>query len=136
LMRDVALSLDVTDVPEGRLRVRLTATKGLWAVDVAQADYGSGAPLHVALLRPRAATTRTRRDVRDALTTSDGARVALTDRDNAVDVDFDAPPPIPGALRTVILRSAGYYTIDSAATGDPDPEALSRLVDEPGAYGR
>jgi hypothetical protein len=51
-------------------------------------------------------------------------------------VRYAAPPEAPGLARTFILRSTGWYRVDSPETGEPDVASLSGLARDSLAVGR
>jgi hypothetical protein len=135
--REQAVALDLQGTPEGTLRVRATSTVGLWIVDSVAADFAAAAPVRVTELTPRRAfRVRDGADRRAALASVDSDRVAMASGDDDFELEFDAPPVAPGLTRSVIVKASGYYTIHATPTGDPNPELIERLLDEPGAYGR
>jgi hypothetical protein len=136
LFRDLAVVLDVRDLPADRLRVRLDSTVGLWMVDSIEADFSKDAELPVREIRPTLARDEHGSDVTAALLAADDRSYEMTDASTWAEVTFDAPPCRPGLERTLVLRANGYYRIHVHSDGEPQPELVRRLIQEPGAFGR
>jgi hypothetical protein len=136
LWKDVVVPLDLAGVDGDRVRVRLSATAGLWLVDHAALEPGSVRVEPDAELRPARARDEGGNDVLPLLLAADGRHYVMPDRQNRAEIRFPAPPRRPGWDRSVLLKSTGYYLIHVTARGEPRFDLMKRLVDEPGAYGR
>jgi hypothetical protein len=134
--KDVVVPLDLSGVDGERVRVRLSATAGLWLVDQAALEPGSVRVEADAELLPESARDETGTDVLPLLLKADGRRYVMPDRQNRADLRFPAPPRRAGWDRSVLLKSTGYYLIHVTPRGEPRFELMERLVNEPGAYGR
>ncbi len=134
--KDVVVPLDLAGVDTDRVRLRLSATAGLWLVDQAALEPGSVRVEADAELLPAHARDESGRDVLPLLLAADGRRYVMPDRQNRADLRFPAPPPDAGRDRSVLLKSTGYYLIHTTPRGKPRLELMERLVNEPGAYGR
>jgi hypothetical protein len=134
--KDVVVPLDLSDVDGERVRVRLSATAGLWMVDRAALEPGSVLVEPDAELLPQRARDERGSDVLPLLLAADGRRYVMPDLENRADLSFAAPPPKPGWDRSVLLEATGYYLIHVPPGGEPQLELMERLVNEPGAYGR
>ena len=130
-----AMDLQLDGIPGDMLRLRLLTTPGLWRVDGVQADFGPEAPLDAIELPIVEARTGEGTDVRELLVAADGRRLVMK-RGDSVDIVAAVPPPRPGRSWTYFLKSAGYYTPQVRATGEPQTALFARLLKEPGALGQ
>ncbi len=128
--------LDLRDVEGDTLRVRIDALPGLWAIGRIGVDYDARpvAPAHA--LSPRSARAADGADVRSLLADSDDRRLTLAATTGRVDLVFDAPAPIPGAERSLLIELEGYYRPLVPASGEPHTALFETLVHEPGALAR
>jgi len=131
-----AVPLDLRDVEGDTLRVRIEALPGLWAIGRVGVDYDARpmAPAHA--LSPRSARAEGGRDVLDRLVASDDRRLTLASMSGRVDLAFDAPAPVPGAGRSVLIELEGFYRPLVPASGEPQTALFKTLVHEPGALAR
>jgi hypothetical protein len=136
LFRDLALTIDVRDAPHDRLRVRLDSTVGLWMVDSVEADFSQDPLLRVHEIPPTRALDERGSDVTAALGATDDRSYEMTDASKWAELVFEAPPRDAGLERTILLRANGYYRIHVHKDGEPQPELVRRLIQEPGAFGR
>lgn len=135
--RDQAVPIDLRGVEGRTLRVRVDGPPGLWAIDRAVVAFDSGEPVReTRVLLSRAVGEHDEADRTALLRRADGRRHSLRPRTDSVLLAFDAPPERPGFHRTVLAEATGYYNVIVPADGDPQREALRRLIDEPGAVAR
>jgi hypothetical protein len=74
--------------------------------------------------------------VRSLLVDSDDRRLTLAATSGRVDLAFDAPTPIPGTERSLLIELEGYYRPLVPASGEPQTALFETLVHEPGALAR
>ncbi|MBI2566357.1 MAG: hypothetical protein HYV63_04915 [Candidatus Schekmanbacteria bacterium] len=101
------------ELPPGgdRVTVQLEATPRFW--EIQEVTIASALPPDTSPreLRARSALLASGTDVAALLAAADGRRVNLAPGER-VEVAFEAPPPAPGRMRTVIASMRGYYAID------------------------
>ncbi len=136
LPRDVAVSIDLRDVPGERLRLRLDSTVGLWTIDSVHVDYSRGAPLEVREIPPSKVTDQEGRDLTASVSRADGKDYVMSGATASAEAIFPAPPRRPGCDRSVVLKTTGYYKIHVEGKGEPQLALVQRLVNEPGAFGQ
>jgi len=136
LARDVAVAIDLGDVPGERLRLRLDSTVGLWAIDSVHVDYSRGAPLEVREIPPAKVTDQEGRDLTASVSRADGKDYVMSGATAWAEAVFPAPPRRPGWDRSVLLKTTGYYKIHVEGRGEPQLALVQRLVNEPGAFGQ
>jgi hypothetical protein len=134
--REQALVVDVPEGTGGRLKVRLSATAGLWRIDRVAADFGPVAAPTGRELPLVSARTRRGQSVHELVNHVDGREVVMPPWSAVVELEF-APSPQPGgARRAYAVRATGHYRILVKAVGDPDRRTFDRLLAEPGEFGR
>lgn len=136
VLRDVALPLDLSDVPGDRLRVRIDGPPGLWGLDRAVVTWpaeGAHQELRVPLKRAIGEGGET---LTGLLARADGRRHVLRPHRDRVTLVFPAPPLPPGRARSVLVEATGYYRPLVPVEGPPQRAAFRRLVEEPGAVAR
>jgi hypothetical protein len=128
--------LDLRDVDGDTLRLRVDALPGLWAIDHVAVDYAARPVSPAQTLSPRSARAANGADVRGLLAASDDRRLTLAAMSGRVDLAFDAPAPVPGSERSVLIELEGYYRPLVPASGEPQAALFEALVHEPGALAR
>lgn len=129
------IPLDLSAVVGETVRVRLEAPPSFWSVDYVAIDYSPEHAITVHTLAPKQALDRDGGDVRDLLATVDDRYYEMVKGDEA-ELIFDVPLVPEGQVQSYLLRSTGWYEIDSPGTGDPDTELLRMIEWEPGAIAR
>jgi hypothetical protein len=127
--------LDLRDVEGETLRLRIDALPGLWAFDELAVDY-EARRVEARELSPASARAADGADARGLLADSDDRRLTLAATTGRVDLAFDAPPPVPGAERSLLIELEGYYRPLVPASGEPQTALFETLVHEPGALAR
>jgi hypothetical protein len=130
-----AQELDLSLVAGDTVRVRLESVPSFWLVDYVGLDLSADAPLAIAELTLASATDSTGADRRSALMAADGNALRL-DAGEHLDLTLTAPSPGPGLARSYILRSTGWYELQTRTTSEPDVTLLRRVAMERGAIAR
>jgi hypothetical protein len=136
LPRDVAVSIDLGDVPGERLRLRVDSTVGLWTIDSINVDYSRGATVEVREIAPSKVTDQEGRDLTTSVSRADGKDYVMSGATAWAEAIFPAPPRRPGWDRSIVLKTTGYYKIHAEGKGEPQLALVQRLVNEPGAFGQ
>ncbi len=129
------IPLDLSAVVGEAVRVRLEAPPSFWFVDHVAIDYSPERTIALQTLTPRQALDRDGGNVRDLLATVDDRYYEMVKGDEA-ELIFDVPPVPKGQARSYLLRSTGWYKINSPETGEPDVELLRMIERELGAIAR
>ncbi len=132
IVKDRSYVLDIQDVPDTTLRIRLKPAVGFWLFDRLGAEYGEDAPLDIAEIRPVASGGKEADSITSLLAKADRRYNVLSEIGAAVELDFPAPPPKPGFDRTVFLKARGYYKVHLQTAGKPQIDLLGRIFHEPG----
>ena len=133
--REVVLPIDCSGIEGDEVRLTLESTAGLWMIDEVRADFSEDVSVRVSEVAPASATTRDGTDVRALLESADGRYHVLDRIGMSTMVEFAVPPQAPGTVRTVILKSAGYYLPHALPSGPPQLTTMHRIGDEHGAFG-
>ncbi len=131
----MAVELDLRATPVGAVRVRLESAPSFWAVDYAALDVSADGPVVSTELLLAGATDSVGTDRRPLLAAADGRALRLLTGDR-LDLAFAVPPERVGMTRSYVLRSTGWYELQTRVTGAPDVALLDRVAREPGAIAR
>ncbi len=129
------LDLDLSQATGDTVVVRLASAPSFWTIDRVAMDFTADRPVTVRELTLLDAHDLGGRDVAPALRHVDHQEYVLRHGDAAV-VTFAAPPTPAGLARSYLLRSTGWYRVDSPDTGEPDVAALAGLAGDSLAVGR
>lgn len=135
VLKRQVLELDLRDVPGDTVRVRLESAPSFWRIDRVAMAFGPEQPATVHELRLVSARTRAGRDIRSTLDSVDGRELVM-ERGQGADLVFGVPDLPAGLRRTFLLRSTGWYRIESDTTQPPNLALLRRLATEPLALSR
>ena len=135
IVKRQVLDLDLTQVTGDTVLVRLTSAPSFWKVDRVALDFTADRDVAVQELRMVSAREPDGRDVAPLIAAVDARDYALSHGASA-EVVFAAPPVPAGMSRTYLLRSTGWYRVDTPETGAPDLTALAALGRDSLAVGR
>ncbi len=135
IVKRQVLDLDLSAVTGDTVTVRLETVPGFWLVDRVGLDFTPDEPLAVQALPLLSARDAAGRDVAPLLAAADGRDYALAHRD-AAELRFAVPPRPAFTSRTFLLRTTGWYRIDTPNEGAPDVAALAALGRDPFAIAR
>lgn len=133
--RRQVVPLDLAGVNGPMVRVRVESAPSLWLIDHIAVAYGPEPPLVVHELVPASARTTDGLDVLPLVTQADG-REWVFEQGTRADVRFPLPPPVPGMVRSYLVKTNGWYKIHLAEIGQPDIATLDRMFNEPRAAAR
>jgi len=136
IAKDVALELDLRDTPEDVLSVRLDSSAGLWMIDSACVDFSPEPPRTVKECILTRAVDQDGRDITALLGAVDDEAFVLHSDLEGADVSFLAPARPTGTVRSLILKTTGYYKVNGSPQAEPQSELAARLVLQPGAFGQ
>ena len=135
IVKRQVLDIDLSQVTGDTVFVRLTSAPSFWKVDRVALDFTSDRAVTMRELRLVSAREAGGRDVAPLIAAVDHQDYALSHGASA-EVVFAAPPVPAGMARTYLLRSTGWYRVDSPETGEPDVAALRALGRDSLAVGR
>lgn len=130
------LELDLSAVRDSVVRIRLDAPPAFWSIDFVGLEAAiDDRVLALHTLEAATAVDRHGRDVRGLLAAVDTAEYVLETGD-AADLEFVVPPDPAAGARTYLLRTHGWYRIQSPETGKPQVALLRTVLDGRGGLAR
>ena len=125
-LRDDVLSLDVSDIKDKQLRVKLEYGLYFWDIDYVGLDIQSDGEMVKQVVPLENAVDGKNQNVKDLLIADDSLYYIQTDIGDAVELQFRVPA-IKGMQRSLFLHSKGHYKIIREQTGRPDMRTLRSL---------
>jgi len=132
ISEDKAYVIDIGDVTEETLKIKITPPATFWRINSLSVDYTEDLDLQIYEMRVLEALDNRGRDVKEILANSDNNYLIMTNKGDKAEVIFPAPPKKEGGERSVILKATGYYNIHLKAQGEPQNELLKKFYSEPG----
>ena len=129
------LDLDLSGVAGDTVVVRLESAPSFWLVDRVTMDFTADRPLVVHELPLVSAREATGRDVAPLIAAADDRYYVLAHGD-AAELRLSVPERPAGTSRTFMLRTTGWYRIDTPDDGVPNVAALDALGRDPLAISR
>jgi len=135
IVKRQVMDLDLSLAAGDTVLVRLASAPSFWTIDRVALDFTADRDLTVHELSLLSARDQGGRDVAPLIAAVDHHDYALAHGATA-DVVFAAPPPPAGRSRSYLVRSTGWYRVDTPDTGEPDVAALAGLGRDSLAVGR
>ena len=129
------LDLDLAQVAGDTVTVRLESAPSFWLIDRVALDFTADRTLAVRALPLLSARDAAGRDVAPLIAAADDRDYALAHRD-AAELRFSVPARPAGTSRTFLLRTTGWYRVDTPDNGVPDVAGLDALGRDPLAISR
>jgi hypothetical protein len=120
--------LDLRGVEGDTVRVRLESVPSFWLIDQAAIDFSPERSVTVHELKADAALGADGRDHLATIAQADGVADTLMTGDSLL-VSFRVPPVPSDAARSYLVRSHGWYRINSPESGPPDLALLAAVLD-------
>lgn len=133
--REVAVPLDLSDVPGKTLRVRLESDVGIWSVDRARFAFGPPVFAKAKLVHAESVVDAKGVDHTATLARTDNSDYVMQG-DSSATLTFRVAPPAAGQQQSFFVQATGWYRINVDESGPPHPELVERLLLQPGAYAR
>jgi hypothetical protein len=122
------IPLDLAGIDGDTVRVRLESVPSFWLVDGVAIDFSPERPVIVHELQAATVRDASGRNRSATIRRADGVADTLASGDSLL-VSFRVPALADGLTRTYLVRSHGWYRIDSPESGPPDVALLERLLD-------
>jgi hypothetical protein len=135
IVKRQVLDLDLSAVTGDTVVVKLESVPGFWLVDALAMDFTGDRPLAVHELPLLSARDARGQDVAPLIAAADDRYYALSHGD-AAELRLGVPSQPAGTSRSYLLRTTGWYRIDTPNDGAPDVAALAALGHDPLAIGR
>ena len=129
------LDLDLAGVVGDTVLVRLESAPSFWTIDRVALDFTADRDVVVHELPLVSARDRAGRDITPLIGSIDH-RYYVAQTGDAAEVAFSVPPLAPGRSRSFVLRSTGWYRINSPEAGEPDLASLAALTRDSLGVGR
>jgi hypothetical protein len=134
--KDKVYILDVSDVADGILKIKLRPPVNFWMLNYLAVDYSQDGPVRAVELSAATAIDQNGQDVRAKLASMDNDNLVAANWGDRAELTFLAPSRVEGLERTVLLKATGYYNIHLDATGEPEIETIEKMANEPGFTAR
>jgi len=135
LAKRQVVRLDLSEVRDETVRVRLETAPSFWLIDRVAIDFGPERGFVAKEIGPTVARDSRGGDIRSQLDRADGQTHVLESQDS-VDLRFAVDPTPPGSARSYLAATTGWYRIHTSESGDPDWVLAERLIREPRAISR
>jgi hypothetical protein len=106
---DAIYWLDLGDVKETTVRLKLEPPAGYWMIDRLALDFGEDTPVDEVLVDAGDVDSPDAAEVLRALTVEDGSTLFLVNPGSQSVLTFTAPPLKEGMERTIFLRTVSCY---------------------------
>ncbi len=131
IAKDKAYPLDLRDVPGDTVRIKLTPAAGYWMIDRLALDFSEDAAVRVTEIAAESAHDAAGRDIRGDLASDDNLYFVIPKGSRPATLEFGVPSDSLGTVRSVFLKTRGYYDILLDAGGEPTLD-LQEMIDSPG----
>ncbi len=132
ISKDKAYLLDISDVKDNTLKIKLSPPTTFWSIDYLAVDYSDDLDLQIIEIEATKAIDNTNRDIREQLANNDNKFLVMPNKGDKAEIYFKSPSKIDGTGRSLILKASGYYDIHLKAEGEPQLETLEKINSEPG----
>jgi len=134
LVKRQVIPIDLAGVAGEIVRIRLDAPASFWLVDYVGLDTGPEPPFWARPLGLRRSAAGPQRALLDTLAVADGREQPL-ETGQSVELQFDVPPTEPGRSRSYMVRTTGWYRLQTPEVDEPDPVFLESVM-QPGGVAR
>jgi hypothetical protein len=125
--------IDLSGSTGDSLRLRIRPTRGFWALNYLAVDYSDDQTVAVDTLRLQSASASSGVDIVPLLQAADTLYYAMPATGDQAELTFLAPPDRPGAARTLLLHTRGYYQLRLPPSTGGDAALVQRIETVPGA---
>lgn len=132
ISEDRIYTLDLSDVPGDKLKIKLTPPVAFWMINYLAFDYTEDLPIQIREIEAAEAINQNGQDVREILAKNDSNYLIMPNIGDSAELVFESPAHNYGMDRSVILKASGYYDIHLEAKGEPQREILEKFLAEPG----
>lgn len=108
--RDLVVPIDLKDVQEEKVILKLETGFMFWEIERAGIDFSENIPMKQVVLEPSFAVDEKGKDVTDLLRKTDRKYLVQPEVGNEVIVSFKYRPDNPTGSATAFLKNRGYYT--------------------------
>ncbi len=130
IAKDQVAVLDISDIPDSVLRVRVDCTTDLWRIDHICADYSRDRAVTSVELPLRSGINERGSDIANLLQHPD-AQYYVTVSDQYADIEFADIPHQSGMQRSYIAKTRGFYYQWLNSDGSAQHDLVERILTEP-----
>ena len=130
ISKDQVALLDISEITDDVLRIRLACTTDLWCIDQIYADYSPDVPIQTRELSLRSAINEQGQAIADLLKASDD-RYYTTINDQYADIEFIDAPRQHGSQRSYVAKTKGFYYQWLDSEGPAQDDLVERILKEP-----
>jgi hypothetical protein len=126
-------TIDVSDVPGDSLVIQLNPPMGFWTIDHVGVSYELAEKVHPVEISARSVETSDAEPIADLINAVDGQYYSTPNVGDWAKISFAAPPPAgEGAMRTIFLKTTGYYEQHLKKDQPEQTLLLRQIIDSPG----
>lgn len=125
--RNFVIPIDVLDIPEKEVEIKLETGFMFWEIDAAAIDYSSGGVVNVEVVKPYFANGSGAKDWTQSLMYVDQDYMIQPEPGNITEITYKTKPATRELTQSVFLHSRGYYTLVRDFNGLPDLTALNKF---------
>lgn len=122
--REMVLPLDLSDVQDSVIELKLQCGAKFWEIDYVALDASAFQPVFCQKVPLQKAETAEGKDVTKLLTNTDRKYFVQPKVGDSAVLSYAVPKPKEGYERSVFLHSRGHYKVIRKAKGEPDIAAL------------
>lgn len=130
ISEDKAYVLDVSDVENDILRIKLTPPLSFWKINFLGVDYSKDIPVTITEVEALEAVDSLGNNIRALYQYEDRNYHIMPDIGNSAELVFPSPPQSSNTARTIIAKACGYYDIHLDKKGHPRISMLRKLKQE------
>jgi hypothetical protein len=133
IIEDEIIELDISDIPGDTLYLKLNPPVGYWNIDYIGAIYDNPVNCLINEIGVLRATDDKANDITKLLKNTDRTYYDMPDTTCIANIYFKAPLNQPdGYVRTIFLKTTGYYDIHLKKDQPEQTILLDKLLNEPG----
>jgi len=136
ISEDKAYVIDISDVPDDTLKIKLLPPLNFWTLNYIAIDYTEDSPIETKEIEAVKAVDSIGEDMRGILEENDKNYFIMPNMGDKAELVFEAPPKKDDMERSAFLKANGYYDIHLERKGKPQTEIFERILNEPGFTGQ
>lgn len=131
--RDLVIPIDISDVKEDKIQIKLETGFMFWEVDYVGIDYSEQMDVQLNYINPSTAIDQNNTEVTSLLTKADKNYLTQPNVGDQVNVTFKFSSENPDLKQTVYLKNRGFYNYIRDYSGEPNFSQL-KLFKDPEAF--
>ncbi|MBT8393547.1 MAG: hypothetical protein KJN66_01735, partial [Bacteroidia bacterium] len=131
--RDLVIPLDISNVTEENIEIKMETGYMFWEVDYVGIDYTERMDIQLNYIEPSKAIDQDNTEVTSLLTSVDKNYFTQPNIGDEAEVTFKFKSENPKLIQTVYLKNRGFYNYIRDYSGEPNFSKL-KLFKKPGAF--